>query len=430
MADKFKPPVEIDLGTNPQRIKFNTVDQAEKWIQAEVTLWGTELDQNTAVNVRAPFLGRILGQQRNSLQQVVRAVNDAKNDPEATVAPDQMLTALNVFETGKVLHSQSSAGRMAIDLFSNAGNIHDYSVACGYLAAAIQYPNPISDFSNRQFHPVDYTAFSSGIAAYRNRVGPGTDKTIKAIDQHVKETFGSWEEQLAIHQNDHFDAVTTIKDKKQKITDEHTRQETEFDELKKSYKTQFSEFEKFYKEGLRAKAPVKYWQLKSWKHSTIGVLLIAAFILGSVGAANFGFQLGNEFSDAIREAISGTSVEAQQSGENAAESALRTDVSVSLIQLAFSKFLVLLVPGFFAVWVLRIVLKVALNNLAIADDARHRVTMVETFLSLMEHTDKLDEADRILMLQSLFRPLPGSSDDDIGPPNWFDVMMQQIKKRS
>jgi len=418
MANKFDPPVEIDLGTNPQRIKFNTVKQAEEWIQAEVVKWGPDLNENSIVKTNTPFLGRILDEQRNSLQKVVTAVDAAKNEPEMVFAPDEMIKALKVFETRRVLHSHSSSGQVALDLLLNASNVREFTVACGYLAAAIQFNTPIVDFTNRQFHQVDYTAYSSGIAAYWNRMGPGTEESTKAIDKHVKKTFSGWEEQLALHQNDHFDAVELIKDKKQKITEEHTRQETEFNALKKGYETKFSEFEEFYKEGLRTNAPVKYWASKATKHAYFGALMFTMFIGGCVVAAIYGFNLGSEFSDAIKDTSTAASAQAPQS-----------ESPNSILQLAFSKFLVLLVPGFFAVWVLRILLKVALSNLAIADDARHRVTMVETFLSLMEHTDKLDEADRILMLQALFRPIPGSNDDDTGPPNWFDIMMQQVKKK-
>jgi hypothetical protein len=98
------------------------------------------------------------------------------------------------------------------------------------------------------------------------------------------------------------------------------------------------------------------------------------------------------------------------------------------LETALSRFLVFLVPSFFAVWLLRTTLRIALSNLALADDARHRVTMIQTFRSLLEHEEKLEAADRILMLQALFRPSPGSSrDDESAPPNWFDVLVSRLK---
>jgi hypothetical protein len=76
-------------------------------------------------------------------------------------------------------------------------------------------------------------------------------------------------------------------------------------------------------------------------------------------------------------------------------------------------------------------LRVGLSNLAIADDASHRHTLTLTFRSLLEHEkNKVQEADRILMLQALFRPLPGgAADDEAAPPNWFDTLLQRMKAK-
>ena len=417
MATIFDPPVDVDLGTNPGRVNFNTVEQARLWIQEEQEAWGEKLALSSDHRPLTAIVNRIIQTQRSKISHVDSAIGHFQSDPDDEATRNALTTALEMYADKEVLHSTSILGRKAIEMFSAAESLEDKTAAYSFLGAAIGHPAKVDDFRHSPHFQADYVAIISGVAQYYDFVSVGDTDIVEKFEGYARDNLAEWEKQLALHMNEHFDAVEVIKDKEQKITDEHARQESEFDTLKQGYETSFSEFEEFYKEGLRAKAPVKYWQSKAMKHASFGFLTFALFFGGCVAAAIYGFTLGSEFSTAVRDSASAISTQTTQPGETS-----------TLLQLAFSKFLVLLVPGFFAVWMLRILLKVALSNLAIADDARHRVTMVETFLSLMEHTDKLDESDRILMLQALFRPIPGSNDEDTGPPNWFDVMMTQVKK--
>ncbi len=78
------------------------------------------------------------------------------------------------------------------------------------------------------------------------------------------------------------------------------------------------------------------------------------------------------------------------------------------------------------IWVSRILSRRMLTNIALEEDAGERVAMAQTFLALMEDGDKVKEADRILILASLFRPSAKGDGDDATPPNWFDALMQRI----
>lgn len=416
MATKIDPPIDVDLGTNPGRVNFNTVEQARSWVQTEQDVWGEELIPKAELRPLTPIVSTSITTQRQKVSQIAGALDHYESAPSESTH-EALVNIFQIYSDMEAIHANSIVGRKAIEIISSANRREEQTEALSFLGAAIGQPFKVKDLANGQNHPADFGAIMSGVARFHDFVSVGDTDVIGKFEEYAKENLGEWEKQLATHMNEHFDAVEVIKDKEEKITEEHTRQETEFNELKEDYETKFSELEEFYKEGLRTEAPVSYWRSKATKHASFGAIMFAMFFGGCVAAAIYGFNLGSEFSDAIKDTSAAVATQTTESGP-----------TTSLIQLAFSKFLILLVPGFFAVWALRILLKVALSNLAIADDARHRVTMVETFLSLMEHTDKLDESDRILMLQALFRPIPGSNDEDTGPPNWFDVMMTQVKK--
>ena len=71
-----------------------------------------------------------------------------------------------------------------------------------------------------------------------------------------------------------------------------------------------------------------------------------------------------------------------------------------------------------------------LTNLAQFGDADERIAMIDTFLSLEKEGKLSAKEDRILILQALFRPGPGTggcTGDDGMPPHWFDLLMRRLE---
>ena len=67
-------------------------------------------------------------------------------------------------------------------------------------------------------------------------------------------------------------------------------------------------------------------------------------------------------------------------------------------------------------WLLKNVSRVFLQNLALADDAAHRRALAITYLGLAENPKlKVDDSERALILNALFRPIPTSVGEE-GPP--------------
>jgi len=85
-----------------------------------------------------------------------------------------------------------------------------------------------------------------------------------------------------------------------------------------------------------------------------------------------------------------------------------------------TKFVILGIPILGYVWLTRILVRVFLSSRALMDDAHERRVMLDTYLYLTGE-GKAEAQDRPLILNALFRPLPGNS-PDIEPPNLNDVI--------
>lgn len=77
-----------------------------------------------------------------------------------------------------------------------------------------------------------------------------------------------------------------------------------------------------------------------------------------------------------------------------------------------------LVAGF---WIVRLLVRYTMRSLAIMDDARQRKVMFDTYLYLASQS-KVEDSERALVLNALFRPGPGQNSNDIDPPNLSDVL--------
>jgi hypothetical protein len=93
-------------------------------------------------------------------------------------------------------------------------------------------------------------------------------------------------------------------------------------------------------------------------------------------------------------------------------------------------FLVLtLIPVLAIGWLLRIGGKVATQALTLKADAEQRSAMVSTYLSLIADPNAgVDKSDRSIVLNALFRPLPGES-EDISPPSFVELLLKDRSKK-
>jgi hypothetical protein len=86
-----------------------------------------------------------------------------------------------------------------------------------------------------------------------------------------------------------------------------------------------------------------------------------------------------------------------------------------------------LVPILAVAWFLRLMVRVAIQNLAQLDDARQREAATATYLSLLaDQTHAITPEERALALSALFRPASGAG-EDVAPPSFLDLIRNKAE---
>jgi len=159
---------------------------------------------------------------------------------------------------------------------------------------------------------------------------------------------------------------------------------------------------KTFKEDLSLQAPTTYWTAKRMSHQKLWIAWAISFLIAgglSSGAVWFVWLTTAEPHFNPKEAFS------------------------------YGFLLPAIGAAFLCVWIMRMMARQLLTNLALENDAAERVSMVMTFLALMQVPEHVHEPDRILILSALFRPSTHQSDDG-APPSWFDLVMQRIDNKA
>ncbi|MFZ9502550.1 MAG: hypothetical protein ACO27F_13385 [Beijerinckiaceae bacterium] len=89
----------------------------------------------------------------------------------------------------------------------------------------------------------------------------------------------------------------------------------------------------------------------------------------------------------------------------------------------------LLIPVVAVGWLLRIGGKVVTQALTLKSDAEQRLALLETYIRMVADPQSgVDKTDRALVLNALFRPLPGQEVDDVQPPTFLELMKSGGRK--
>ena len=89
---------------------------------------------------------------------------------------------------------------------------------------------------------------------------------------------------------------------------------------------------------------------------------------------------------------------------------------------------IMLVISTFGIWLTRLSAKIFVSNLHLRIDAGERAVMMKTYLALMREGNGLEENDRKLILQTLFRPSSTGIIKDDGPSGLLDVLSKSLSK--
>lgn len=78
-------------------------------------------------------------------------------------------------------------------------------------------------------------------------------------------------------------------------------------------------------------------------------------------------------------------------------------------------------------WLLRFIGRFVTENMVLQTDADQRRVMLQTYLALVGDKDaRMEQADRTLILNAVFRPLPGHQSEDVAPPTLLDLAKSAV----
>lgn len=98
-----------------------------------------------------------------------------------------------------------------------------------------------------------------------------------------------------------------------------------------------------------------------------------------------------------------------------------SDNPVTLTLVLLNRLVLLLFPVAMVIWAIRILVRFNLRSLLLMDDARQRMTMLDTYLFMLSRS-AADTSDRGAVLEALFRRPPGHGADTVNPPDFVDLL--------
>jgi hypothetical protein len=153
---------------------------------------------------------------------------------------------------------------------------------------------------------------------------------------------------------------------------------------------------------LRLQAPASYWLTKAASHNKAMLFGLGAFTLSTIALIVIVLYWGGDIINGLPKDKDGN--------------------------LFLGEIVVLTIPALGYFWFMRYLGRFFVINHAAAADSRLRVTMTQTFLALAaDGRSGLGDAERLIILQALFRPHADSGTEDAPPPNLLEIMGKIVR---
>jgi hypothetical protein len=396
--------LSIKLGPSERRKSFRTKESLEKFVESEHEYWQEFFRERIATNqplkhaietIRNNFNTnfRLLQTRMNQLDEEMNGdLSSHQSYIEKLYLDRRLVYSKSAF--GKWLDSLED-GYMAVFLlgayiggfsnvlFDNHGNI----------------PSPIR--SNLQLI-LDYIIQSYQLLHdYLNGYVENIESEKAALSALKEE----WDELLE-KSNIQIETIErNFQEEKENIEHCHEKSAQQFEIIGKKFqkfmdssRKKMSEFEEFYEKKLAMQSAVKYWHDKKIRtYWVVGALAIIILVAGGCAVAYL-FTLSNTIGHNLLD------VNLSRAGEAAKH-------------LKFMPILHFAIISTFVIWLLRILVKIFFSQLHAAEVAGEREMFIKSYLALLnEHKDSIvDDHDRQLILQSIFRPANDGIVSDDGP---------------
>jgi hypothetical protein len=395
----------LDLQDNGGLFAPTSVAEAMAWMQHEQAFWSWLNSNNRGGNH-----DQGLKQALNQLSHAINSAHQASQYKDSN--PQQYQNELN----GIPSTLQDVFGRQRLPHSSTplAKRIGEYRSAVGDHAASFFASVFVPPPQGHHFQPQDLVGWRGLTEGLIERFGlsRAPQKGRKLAAEQSFEQLRSKAESLVGEKSMAYDALhrdyAALAESARVAGDENHLQFVEaqaersrdFEKLVSEHQQEMEKIRKTFHEETALRAPATYWDAKRKDHERLSKIT-GAISFGGIAVAAIG--LGWLIHDLLRTAQ-----------PNAAPEAWRLAMVVLI--------------GLFAVWGVRLVVRMFLSHLHLATDAAERVVMARTYLSLLDGDRLASNEDRQLILQALFRPASdGIVKDEAVPFSLAEVLTRTGK---
>ena len=395
--DHIEPPVPalftLDLGANGGIFSPTTAEEALAWVQREINFWSWTQNvqagnHKNIIDSACHPLHYALAQAREAVQYLAQSNEGAVRERIAQVQSQVQEAFLN----RKLPHSTTALGQRVAALKV------DPRAAIAYLLPFL----PSTSGQDHQFDARDVSSWRGFVMGLMDRFSIVSDvepkiqaERVALEDLHARAEKLFGDKKAAIEQL-HREFVSTTDG----ISGAKTAQQEDFDTLVlasetahklalKKHESEMENLAKTFREKMKLRGPVEYWTSKAKVHQDKAKLLMK-WVFGSM--AGLAGIIGGIAFWMLKDLADKTAPESW-------------------------KVAVLVLVGVIGVWAVRLIVRMFLSHTHLATDAEERVTMVQTYLALLEGEKMPADEDRKLVLAPLFRPASDGMVKDEGMPH-------------
>jgi len=400
-----EPLFSSDLLDNGGLVAPSTLAEATSWIQMEQGFWswvnsgsrGGNHDQGLKLAINQ------LGQALNNANQAPQYKDSNPQHYQAQISGIGS-TLQEVFVRQRLPHSSTPLAKRIENFRKEAGD-H----AASFFASVFVPPQQGHHFQPQEL--VGWRGLTEGLIE-RFGLSSAPQKGRKQAAEQSFEQLRTKAENLVGEKTTTYDALhrdyselaasvnTTAGEQKTQFDTAQVQRDSEFEKLVGEHKQEMENLRKTFREEIALRAPATYWEDKRKEHERMSKVTGALSFGGIAAAAGV---LAWLIHDLLRTAAPNTAPETWRVA-------------------------MLVLTGLFAVWGVRLVVRMFLSHLHLATDAAERVVMARTYLSLLEGDRLASKEDRQLILQALFRPTSDGLVKDEGiPPSMFEFLTRQSK---
>src|SRR6185295_396105 len=208
-------------------------------------------------------------------------------------------------------------------------------------------------------------------------------------------------------------AESAITEQTKKLTNLHESSTNQFKELLDSAKTDLERYIESVKKRWALDTAVGYWEEKSVYHKKRALILGILWPLVGLLLASGIFGLAWWLSGGLK-------ASAQQGAA--------AQIGQMITQPNYWHIAVLIIAVTLSIWFLRILVRTFLGHWYRQADAHERVTLIKTYLALLQEGKELVPDDRKIIIQTIFRPSASaaSAKDDAAPASPWEFLSRRF----